>query len=178
MPRSQNRASVPVDGSSFSKDANNDANRMPRYRRRICISVPRGAAVLTGLGAGEQHVRLRIDQDALITAAVGADPHDFMSTACQILEDSFGNADLRLHGATALGWQTCRGCGADVFNPRRFPGLLDIHAEVNEVAQHLHLALRLHVAAHDAEHEPRLTGFGYQRRDNSVERPFVRLEAV
>ena len=32
-----------------------------------------------------------------------------------------------------------------------FSSLLDIHAEVDQVQQDLHVPLRLHVAAHDAE---------------------------
>ena len=41
---------------------------------------------------------------------------------------------------------------------RGVAGLLHVHAEVDDVAQHLHVPLRLHVAAHDAEGEHRLAG--------------------
>jgi hypothetical protein len=33
-------------------------------------------------------------------------------------------------------------------------GFLDVHSEVDDVGEHLHVALRLHVAAHHAEAEP------------------------
>ena len=38
--------------------------------------------------------------------------------------------------------------------PRGIAGLLHVHAKVDEVAEHLDVPLRLHVAAHQAEAQP------------------------
>ena len=38
-----------------------------------------------------------------------------------------------------------------MLDPRRVAGRLHVHAEVDQVHQHLHVPLRLHVAAHHAE---------------------------
>ena len=65
-----------------------------------------------------------------------------------------------------------------VLQPRRFAGLLHVHAEIDQVDQHLHLSLRLHVAAHDAEDEPRLAVLRHHRRDDRVERPLVRFQSI
>ena len=67
---------------------------------------------------------------------------------------------------------------AGVAEPRGVAGLLDVHAEVDHVAEHLHVPLRLHVAPHHAEAEPGLAVLGDEAGDDRVERPLVRLEAV
>src|SRR5262249_4399846 len=71
-----------------------------------------------------------------------------------------------------------RGGRADVRDPRRLPGRLHVHAEVDQVHQPLRLTLRLHVRAHYAEDEPRLSTARGERGDDGVEGPLVRLEPV
>ena len=38
-----------------------------------------------------------------------------------------------------------------VAESRRFPGLLDVHSEINQISEHLDVSLRLVVATHDPE---------------------------
>ncbi len=54
-------------------------------------------------------------------------------------------------------------------NARGVAGFLQVHAEVDEVHQNLHVPLRLHVAAHHAEAQPRLAVFRHEGRDDGVE---------
>ena len=44
-----------------------------------------------------------------------------------------------------------REAGAAVAEARRLARLLDVHAEVDQVGEHLGMSLRLHVATHHAE---------------------------
>ena len=65
-----------------------------------------------------------------------------------------------------------------MFDARGFTGFLHVHAEVDQVDQHLHVALRLEISPHDAEHQVRPVVLGHHRGDDRVERAFVRLQAV
>lgn len=47
---------------------------------------------------------------------------------------------------------------------------LHVHAKVDEVGQHLRVPLRLHVATHHTEAQPRLTVLHDKPRDNGVKR--------
>ena len=95
---------------------------------------------------------LRVDQDALVAAAVDSHPLDRVAARAQFLHHGLGDAALGLDGAAVgAAGRAGRRRGADVLDARRFAGLLHVHAEVDQVHQHLHVPLRLHVAAHDAE---------------------------
>ena len=61
---------------------------------------------------------------------------------------------------------------------RRFACLLHIHAEVNQIAEHLDVALRLHIAAHDPKDEPGFAVLRHQRGNDRMEGPSVRLQAI
>ena len=67
---------------------------------------------------------------------------------------------------------------ADMLDTGVFAGLLHVHAEIKQIDQDLHVSLRLHVAAHDAEHELGFAVLGDHRRDDRVERALARFEAV
>ena len=62
--------------------------------------------------------------------------------------------------------------------PGRLDRLLGIHAELHEVEENLDVTLRLHVAAHHAVREPRLSLPGDERGNDGVERPLVRRQPV
>ena len=113
-----------------------------------------------------QHAGLRIDQDAL-KAAERADAFRHPVTAP-------GQAGARGLRNGALDQQAV---GA-VMNARGLTRLLDVHAEVDQVHQHLRVSLRLVVAAHDAERQPRLAVLHDERRDERVQRPLVRRDAI
>ena len=57
---------------------------------------------------------------------------------------------------------------------RRIAGFLQVHAEVDEVHDDLHVTLRLHAAAHDAERQPGLAVLGDEGGNDGVERPLAR----
>ena len=56
---------------------------------------------------------------------------------------------------------------------RGVAGFLHVHAEVDDVGQHLHVALRLHVAAHEAERHERLAVLHHEAGNDGVERPLA-----
>ncbi len=68
--------------------------------------------------------------------------------------------------------------GAFVQDARRVAGFLEVHAEVDQVDQDLHLALGLGGAAHHPEGKPGLAVFGDEAGDDGVEGPLVRLVDV
>ena len=51
---------------------------------------------------------------------------------------------------------------------------LQAHAEINNIDQHLHMALGLHAAAHQAEAHDRLAVFHHEGGDDGVEGPLAR----
>ena len=67
---------------------------------------------------------------------------------------------------------------AFVAQARRIARLLEVHAEIDQVDQDLHMRLWLHRPTHNAETQPGLAVFGNECRDDGVERAFARLEAV
>src|SRR5262249_20191390 len=165
-----------------------DAGRRGDNRLNAChrsyfafemFSVAHGAAVLARLGAAVEHVRLRVEENALVAAAVGRDARNLVSPPAQLFHDRVREAAFGPHAPAVRPARTARRRrGADVFQTRRLAGLLDVHAEVDQVNQYLDLALRLHVTAHDAETEPRSTIPGHERGDDRVERTLVRLQAI
>ena len=62
--------------------------------------------------------------------------------------------------------------------PKCVPGLLRVHAKIDQVDENLHLALWLLVAAHHTEREDGPTILRYEPGDDCIERPFVRFERV
>ena len=61
---------------------------------------------------------------------------------------------------------------------RGLAGFLHVHAEVDQVDEHLRVSLRLHVAAHDAERQPRLAVLHHHRRHERVKRTLVRRDLI
>src|SRR5437016_13786622 len=57
---------------------------------------------------------------------------------------------------------------------RRVARLLYVHAEIDDVGQHLYMALRLHVTAQQAKGHEWLAILHYETRNNGVERPLAR----
>ena len=57
---------------------------------------------------------------------------------------------------------------------RGVAGFLHVHAEIDDVGQHLHMALRLHVAAHQAERQERLAVLHHEAGNDGLERPLAR----
>src|SRR4051794_13720908 len=56
----------------------------------------------------------------------------------------------------------------------RVTGFLQVHPEVDQVHEDLHVALWLHAAPHHTEAQPRRAVPGDERRDDGLERPFAR----
>ena len=61
---------------------------------------------------------------------------------------------------------------------RDLSGFLHVHAEVDQVEEHLDVPLRLHVSAHYAEREPRAAVLQNHRRNERVEWPFAGRELI
>jgi hypothetical protein len=57
-------------------------------------------------------------------------------------------------------------------------GRLDVHPEIDDVDENLRVPLGLHVSTHQPEREPGFAVFGHEARNDRVERPLMRLEAV
>ena len=62
--------------------------------------------------------------------------------------------------------------------PRRVPRFLEIHPEVHEIDDDLHMALRLDVAAHDAVCNQRQAIFRDESGDNGMKRTLPRAEII
>ena len=71
-----------------------------------------------------------------------------------------------------------RQLAAAVAHARGLAGVLDVHAEVDEVHHHLRVRLRLIVAAHHAERHPRLAVLQDHRGHERVQRPLVRANLI
>src|SRR5437867_3268244 len=78
-------------------------------------------------------------------------------------------AAVRRAGLARWSWR------ADMFHARRFAGHLHVHPVVDDVYERLHLALGLHIPAHDAEAEPGLTTLSHEAWDDGVERAAMGL---
>ena len=60
----------------------------------------------------------------------------------------------------------------------RFHGFLHVHAVIDHVDEDLHMALRLHAAAHEAEGHPRFAVFHCEGGDDRVEGALARRVSV
>ncbi len=71
---------------------------------------------------------------------------------------------------------------AQVPHPRRIACRLQVHAKIDDVGENLHLALRLHRAAHHAKGHHRLVmgepRAGHEAGDDGVERPLARGDRI
>ena len=56
--------------------------------------------------------------------------------------------------------------------------LLQVHPEIEQIHEHLAMALRLHVAPHHAERHQRHAVLRHERGNDGVERPLARLQVV
>ena len=88
------------------------------------------------------------------------------------------NAGFQCHAPAVGHLLTCRFTAAAVIPPGRVAGLLEVHAKVDDVAHDLHMALRLHVAAHHAETHERLAVLRDERGNDRVKWTLARLENV
>ena len=60
----------------------------------------------------------------------------------------------------------------------RVARFLQIHSQIEEIDQHLSMALRLHVAAHHAKGHQGLAVLGHEGRNDGVKGALARLEAI
>src|SRR5256885_808502 len=81
------------------------------------------------------------------------------------------------HLSTDRGFE-CETLTFDVAKARLLARLLHIHAEINQVEQDLHMPLRLHIAAHHSEREPRLTIAENHRGHERVEWALAAFQAI
>jgi predicted dehydrogenase len=140
--------------------------------------ITHGPAVLAGVGAAHEHAGLGVDADGLVAAEAAAGIDQAVPLGLQGAADLGADARFEPHRAAVAGARAGRVGGADVEEPGGVARLLDVHAEVDQVAEHLHVPLRLHVAAHHAEAQPGPAVLGDEARDDRVERPLVRLQAI
>ena len=100
----------------------------------------------------------------------------------ELLEFSDGvGADGGFEGDEAtpvIGGLSGGGGRADVSDSGGVAGLLHVHAEIDDVHQHLHVSLRLHVSAHQPEAQPRFPVLGDEGGDDGVEGSFVGFESI
>src|SRR5687768_3423408 len=112
------------------------------------------AAVFARFGAAVEHVGAWIDDDSLESAAVAGDEGDVMAPAAQLGEHLFRESALSLELAASSRGSALWRRGIEMLHAGRFAGLLDVHAEVDQVAEDLNVALRLHVASHHPKGQP------------------------
>src|SRR5690606_12632715 len=118
--------------------------------------------------------RFKIAQHGLVAAETAGRRVDAMAARAQAVGRRGREAGLEQHRAAIAHRLAARGIArALVAHARRVAGLLQVHAEVDEVAQDLDLALRLHVAAHDAESEQGAAGPRRKARNNSMKGPLA-----
>ena len=116
------------------------------------LQYPTAAPSLRRLGPAVQHAVFPVDQDALVAAVAAAARG---TTVCPLASSS-STTSSEMPGSTVtvpppLGRHAGRRGAADVLDAGGVAGRLHVHAEVDQVHQHLHVPLRLHVAAHHAE---------------------------
>src|SRR5262245_39147715 len=129
-------------------------------------SIPDGEAVLPYVGAAHQHSGFRIEADAWIAPETAGGFGDRMTARNEGAAHGGGNRALDAHPVLAM-----RDAG-------RFAGFLHVHPEIDQIHEHLCLALRLVIAAHDAERETRRAVLHHEGGNQGVQRPFVRSDHV
>src|SRR5262245_42844646 len=82
------------------------------------------------------------------------------------------------HRAAALGRLAGRLRGTEMAKPGGVSGLLNIHSEVDHVAEDLNMPLSLHVSSHQSEAQPGPLILGDEGRDDRMEWPLARLESI
>src|SRR5689334_14845722 len=144
------------------------------------VSVTRGLSVFTPFGRSDVRVVLGIPLDRLI-AAVGTDRKTHVvafhhQAAHRFVWETRLEIDPAAPGHR-LGLTFGRG-RTFVLDARRVAGFLQVHAEIDQVHHDLDVALRLHVAAHHTEADPRLAVLRDEGRNDRVERTLAGLERV
>lgn len=87
-----------------------------------------------------------MNPDALISPAINADSIHTMSTFFQVSKDFIGYARFGSNNSPASITRLTGRCGmAHVFDSGCLACCLNIHAEIQQVDQHLDLTLRLHI---------------------------------
>ena len=146
---------------------------LPQVLCADSVSIPKRDAIFAAFGGAEIHVFLGVVPDGLVAAEFGdRRRHDLVAAVDQLTDSFRREAGFELHIAAVGFRRLAGGFGrTDVVNPRCVARLLQAHVEVEQVHENLHVALRLHVAAHDAEAHHRAAVLGDQRGNDRVERP-------
>src|SRR5271165_6344256 len=145
----------------------------------LSASVTHRGAILARVGATDQDAVFEVDPDGLVAAeAAWRAPHELVSLGFERLAHLGRDCRFELHRTTSPGRLPGRFRGTEMAEPRGIAGLLHVHAEVDEVAEHLDVPLCLHIAAHQAEAEPGLAVPCDKPGDDRVKRPLARLQAI
>ena len=129
-------------------------------------SPPDGESVFSWIGTAHHHAGSGIDQDALESAEDADTADDPMAARVE--------AEARLRRNRRFEREPVR----RMPESRCLARLLDVHAEVDQVQEHLHVPLRLHVAAHDAKRQPRTSVLHDHRRHERMKWPLAGCEEV
>ena len=93
----------------------------------------------------------QVDADRLVTSQGAGGLDEVVPPGLELAADRGGDAGLQGDRAAAVGGLAGRFRGAEVAEPWGVAGLLDVHAEVDQVADHLSMSLRLHITSHQSE---------------------------
>src|SRR5512144_1323743 len=117
-------------------------------------SVAHRRAVLARVGAADQDAAPGVESNRLVAAEATTRPDEPMPLGFERAADR--GADLRLEcNEAAVGRAGAGRVGrALVAEPGGVARLLHVHSEVDHVAEHLRVPLRLHVAPHQSEAQP------------------------
>src|SRR5215831_13486186 len=97
-------------------------------------SVAHRAAVLAGVRAADEDAVLQVDADRLVAAEGTGGLDEAMPLGLESAADLGGDPRLQGDRAAAVSGLAGRLRRAEVAEPRRVAGLLDVHAEVDQVA--------------------------------------------
>src|SRR2546423_6509246 len=142
--------------------------------RKPDTSVADRLAVFAHLGCAPIGPVLPIPQNSLIPAKSARPRNQMMSTFGEFGADRRRNSGFHLHKTHTAGFLPGNLRAPDMPKTHEVARLLNIHAEVDHVNQHLHMALRLHVSAHQSKRKPGLSILHHKTRDDSVEGSFSR----
>src|SRR5438309_4950566 len=106
--------------------------------------IAQGAAVLAGFGAAQEDAAVAVDPDALVAAVDTGVLGDAMPLQGEVAHDGWRHAALEIEDAAVLHDAAGGLARAFVMPARRVAGFLHVHAEIDDVAEHLHVPLRLH----------------------------------
>src|SRR5437588_2705382 len=123
-------------------------------------------AVFAKIGSAHQNSGFGIHQDALITAESINGTDDGVAALPQFIFNAGCKAGFQSQALKR------------VSEASGFSRLLSIHAEIDNIDQHLRMTLRLHVTAHHAKRKKWFSVFQNQRRDECVERSLSWFDTI